>query len=161
MSKTRKNFPQLAQLIFATRDNINFWNTPCTYIYSQFTVRGSSRAICDTSSENVWQVIYSSTKYWDELEFPRTYHRSFYPNYLVSRLTVCLRDERRVAWNFRAHAHLNMKKHAFSFTNRTCLKKIIYVIFFLNRIIFIIQWIVTTTLKLYGATSPSRGISEK
>lgn len=52
-----------------------------------------------------------------------------FPNYLVSRLTVCLRDERRVAWYFRAHAHLT-KEHAFRLRIGHVLKTIIYVIFF-------------------------------
>lgn len=82
-----------------------------------------------------------------------------FPNCLVSRLTVCLRDERRVARNFRTHDH-RWRNTLLVYGSRQwgcALKTIVR----RSVVLFLYCPTLTTTSKLNGAMSLSGEMSEK
>lgn len=110
----------------------------------------------DVSSLKRWQVIYSPAKSRRVRVSAHVLPTGSFPNCLVSRLTVCLRDERRVAWNFRTHDY--HRRNTFTKCNGAdALKN--------DRsrtgILFIVRWTLTTTSKLNDAANPWREIFEE
>jgi len=110
----------------------------------------------DVSSLKRWQVIYSPAKSRRVRISAHVPPTGSFPNCLVSRLTVCLRDERRVAWNFRTHDY--HRRNTFTKCNGAdALKN--------DRsrtgILFIARWTLTTTSRLNDAANLSREIFEE
>lgn len=138
----------LAWLIFACQKNTDFWEIAYTRVQLATFLRQRKR---DVSSLKRWQVIYSPAKSRRVRISAHVLPTGSFPNCLVSRLTVCLRDERRVAWNFRTHDY--HWRNTFTKCNGAdALKN--------DRsrtgILFIARWTLTTTSRLNDAANPSR-----
>lgn len=113
----------------------------------------------DVSSLKRWQVIYSPAKSRRVRVSAHVLPTGSFPNCLVSRLTVCLRTERRVAWNFRTHDYhwrdtLTKCNGGDTLEDDRSRTGIPYILISYDGIF-------TTTSKLNDAANPSREIFEK